>query len=296
MSSTATLGYAIAKKAISERFDPEKRSIYTLAIQIGITDMQLCVVNRQTGRCLSIEDFRFENVRTINNRLEVVKQIFERHPHLAQQDWGTVKLSVKTHKYTLVPASVFLSEHTSDYLSLNAEVNNKIEETHYYRHISCNAIHLFAADKKLVETVRAYFPKKHIELVSQACALIEGTLQYDDHSVEKSMFCLVDKGILHILVSQNQKLIFYNQFAARKPEDYLKYIMLVMQETQLNPKTSNVVMWGGLNADSVVINTLKKYIRNISLGTKPKFLRFEGELDRLPDHQYFDAYSIFLCE
>ncbi|XOV91117.1 MAG: DUF3822 family protein [Bacteroidota bacterium] len=296
MGAAATLGYAIAKKAISNHFDLEKRSIYTLTIQIGITDMQLCVVNRQTGRCLTIEDYRFENVRTINNRLDVVKQIYERHPYLSYHDWGTIKLSLKTHKYALVPASVFLSEHAEDYLSVNAEVNQKIEEIQYYRHISCNAIHLFAVDRKLVETIKSYYPKKQIELISQACALIEGTLQYDDHSMEKTMFCLSDKGILHIIVSQNQKLTFYNQFAVRKPEDYLKYIMLVMQETRLNPKSSNVIMWGGVSADSSIINTLKKYIRNISLGSKPKFLRFEGQLDELQDHKFFDVYSIFLCE
>ncbi len=296
MSTTATLGYAIARKVVSERFEPEKRSIYTLSIQIGITDLQVCVVNRQTGRCLSIEDYRFENVKTINNRLEVVRQLFGRHEHLSQQDWGTIKLSLKTHKYALVPATMYLSEHSADYLSLNAEINPRIEEVHYYRHISCNAVHLFAGDKRLIHQIRSYYPKKHVELISQACALIEGTLQYDDHSLEKTMFCLVDKGILHVVVTQNQKLILYNQFAVRKPEDYLKYIMLVIQETQLNPRMSNVIMWGGIRADSPVINMLKKYIRNISLGSKPKFLRFEGALDSLPDHSYFDAYSIFLCE
>ncbi len=258
--------------------------------------MQLCVTNRQTSKCLALEDYRFENVRTINNRLEIVKQLFERHPFLKRKDWGTIKLSLKTHKYTLVPAAVFLSENSSEYLAVNAEVNSKIEEIRYYRHISCNAINLFAVDKKLIDAVKSYHPKKQIEVVSQSCALIEGILQYDDHTVGKTMFCYVDSGILHLIVSQNQKLIFYNQFAVRKPQDYLKYIMLVMQETRLNPKTSNVVMWGGIRADSPVISTLKKYIRNISLGTKPKFLKFEDKLDELPDHQYFDAYSIFLCE
>lgn len=296
MSTTGTLSYAIVKKAASRRFELEKLGIYTLSIQIGITDMQLCVTNRQTSRCLVLEDYRFENVRTINNRLEVVKQLFERHPFLSGQDWGTIKLSLKTHKYTLVPASVFLSEHSEEYLAVNAEVNTKIEVIKYYRHISCNAIHLFAGDRKLIDTVQSIYPKKQIEIVSQNCALIEGILQYDDHTVEKTMFCFVDRGILHIIVSQNQKLIFYNQFAVRESEDYLKYIMLVMQETRLNPKSSNVVMWGGIRADSPVIGTLKKFIRNISLGTKPKFLKFEGRLDELPDHQYYDAYSIYLCE
>ena len=296
MDNIATVGFSIVKKVSAPRFDPEKLSIYTLSIQIGIVDMQVCVMNRQTSRCLLLEDYRFENVRTVKDRLSAVQQIFSKHKYLSSQEWGTVKLSLKTHKFSLVPAAYFISENSSDYLTLNADLNPKIEDIFYYRHISTDAVNLFAVDRKLVNFVREHFVKKQVQILSQASAFIEGTLQHDDHTNEKTMFCLVDKGILHVLVSQNQKLTYYNQFAVRKNEDYLKYIMQVFQDGKLKPKTSRVIIWGGVRPNSQVIELLKKYIKNISLGSKPGYLKFDEELHELPDQQYFDAYSIFLCE
>ena len=110
------------------------------------------------------------------------------------------------------------------------------------------------------------------------------------------MFCFVDKGILHIAVSQKQALQYYNQFAVRKSEDFLKYIMLVFKELSMSPKTSSLVVWGAIKNDAPHLDLLKKYIRNISLGTKPNFLKFGPEFEEVQDHRYFDIYSIFLCE
>lgn len=215
---------------------------------------------------------------------------------LSSDLWNSIKLSFKSHKFSLVPNSHFIPETSSDYLALNSEIKTKIDEVYYYKHISSSAVNIFASDKLIVNYFKDTYSNKNLQVIHQGSALIEGVLKYDDHHQDKTMFTFVDRGILHIIVTENRKLMYYNQFATQKSDEMLKYIMLVFKELKMNSKTSQLVIWGMIKPNAELIDLAKKYIKNLSLGSKPNFLKFSKEFDSVDDHRYFDAYSIFLCE
>ncbi len=288
--------YRLLKKIKDEAFDVDNLHDYCLSIQIGIRDLQFCVIDTTNNKCLLIEDFVFLEVRTINTRLLVVQKLFENHHLLMAGFWHSIKIAFKSHKFTLVPSDHFLPSSAVDYLSVNCEYKEKTEEVFHYKHITSNAINIFTADKKLVAWLRSIYKQKEIQILHQGSALVEGIHRYDDHSHEKAMFCLVDKGVLHLVVSQNQKLHYYNQFAVKSSEDYIRYVMLVFKELGLKQKTSKLIIWGEIEQESPHIQLLRKYIRNISFGGKPTYLNFNYQFDEIQDHQYFDVLSIMLCE
>lgn len=296
MNAKATLNYKLVKRIKAASFNREKLPSYSLCLQIGVRDFQFCIINKQTNTCLFLEDYKLENVKTINTRLEIIRTICENHTLLKTNLWDGIKLSFKSHKFSLVPAAYFLPEAAGDYLALNSEIKTKIEEVYYYKHISSSAVNVFATDKKLTTWVKGAYQQKSILIIHQGSAFIEGILTYNDHSHEKTMFAYFDRGILHLTVTQKQKLLYYNQFAVRKSDDYLKYILLVFRELGLSPKTHKLIVWGLMRTDASQVKILGKYIRNVSLGEKPNYLKFPAEFDELEDHRYFDLYSIFLCE
>ncbi len=296
MSTKGNTSYRLIKKVKDQNFDIDNLHHYTLSLQAGIHDFQLCVTDGRSSQLLLVEDFRLENIKTVNTRIRVLKELFDNHHFLTAGFWNSVKLSVKSHKFTLVPGTHFDQTAASDYLVINSELRPEMEKVLYYRHNQTDAVNVFAADQKLISWVNSLYPSLKVGIVHQGSAFIEGILKYDDHSAEKTMFCNVDMGILHIAVTQNQKLLYYNQFAARKSEDYLKYIMTVFKELRLSPKKSKVLVWGSLKQQSKPIDLLKKYIMDISYAGKPSYLKFGHAFDEIPDYHYFDAYSIFLCE
>jgi hypothetical protein len=295
LSTEVTSGFKLLKKVKASNFDSKSLNAYTLSLLVGIKDFQFCVTTSQ-NECLYIEDYKLEGLKTINDRLNVIKNIFNKHALLRSYKWGHVKLCFKSQKFSLVPHSFFIPEAAGDYLILNSEVNPKIEEVYYYRHIKSEAVNIFAADKKIIEWIQSAFPSKYPQVIHQGSALLEGVIRYDDHSHEPTVFGFVDRGILHLMVTDKQNLIFYNQFLVQASDDYLKYTLSVFKELELNPKENKLILWGIFNINSPHITTLKKYIRNISFGTKPNFVTFGEAFDDLPDHRYFDIYSIFLCE
>ena len=244
---------------------------------------------------MALEDYKLEGIRTVNGRLRLIKQILDDHEFLIAGFWKDVKLCLKSHKFTLVPANMFVQENAADYLALNSEIKTSFEEVNYYKQISVDTINIFAAETKLCRWVESIYKKKKVHIIHQGSALIEGILKHADHIEEKGMYCYVDRGILHIIVTENDKLLYYNQFAARKKQDYLKYILLVFNELKMDNKKHQVFLWGFIKPSSEEMSLLKKYIRNISFGSKPSFLKFRYVFDEIEDHQYFDVMGGYLC-
>jgi len=296
LDTTKTATYKLVTKIKDDKFDVENLQHYCLSMQIGIRDFQLCITDTKTDTCVFLEDYVLEGVKTINTRLQVLAKLFESHHLLMAGFWQSIKLSVKSHKFSLVPSSHFVPEAIREYLSLNCVINDNIEDEYYYPHSSSNAVNVFAADKRLINWINSLYPQKEIEVIHQGSALIEGILRQEDHGSEKTLFCIQDKGILHIFVSEHQKLHYYNQFSIKGIKDFLKYIMLVFKEFGLDQRKQKVVLWGDFGQGSVQIKTLQKYIRNISFGKRPAYLKFNYVFDELPDHQYFDLFSIYLCD
>lgn len=263
---------------------------------IGSRDFQLCVVNKQTNAILALEDYKLENIKTVNSRLEAIHHLVKAHPFASKKDWESIKIAFKTLKYTLVPGPHFAASAATDYLVVNSEIKTKLEEVYYYKHISNKAVNVFAMDKRIVTWAKKMYPNQRVQIIHQGSAFLEGLLSYDDHNRQKSMFCFFDRGTIHVCVTQSGKLLYYNLFMVRSVEEYLKYIMMVFKELGLSSKINPVVIWGMVRNDGPQVALIHKYIRNVSLGSKPHFLKFQKEFDKLPDHRYFDLYSMFLCE
>ena len=295
MIAQDTSTYKRVQRVKDPKFTIDELDHYSLVMQVGIYDLQFAVIDSQDNQCMALEDYKLEGIKTVNGRLRLIKSILDDHEFLTAGFWKDVKLCLKTHKFSLVPSMMFVPENAADYLALNSEIKTTFEEVAYYKQISVDIINIFAGETKLCRWIESIYKKKKVHIIHQGSALIEGMLKHADHIQEKGMYCFVDRGIQHILVTENDKLLYYNQFAARKKEDYLKYIMLVFNELKMDTKRSQVFLWGFIQPGSMEMSILKKYIRNISFGSKPSFLRFRHHFDEVEDHQYFDVLSGYLC-
>ncbi len=294
MTTPAVKGYRQIKRIKDEKFDIDDIQNYSLSVLVGIRDLQLCVTDPDNKLCY-LEDLKLEGIKTINSRVRVLKEVFDNHHFLKAGFWKNIKLGLKTHKFTLIPEPQFDEKSKSDYIAINNEVKPSIEEVYFHKHQESEAVNVFVGDIRLIKWIRSVYVSKPVDIIHQGTAFIEGVLRYDDHSPDRSMFSLVDRGILHIVVTEKQKLLYYNQFAVRKSEDILKYTMLVFKELQLKQKTTKVIVWGSIKQNSPHIDLMKKYIRDVSYGSRPQFLKCSFQFDEIPEHQYFDLFNIHLC-
>ena len=296
METASKATYKLTQKIKDSKFDVENLQNYCLSLQIGIRDFQVCIIDTTDNRCMLLESFVLNGVKTINTRLQVLAGLFENHHLLMAGFWKEIKVSLKSHKFSLVPSSHFVPESVGEYLSLNCEVNEAVEGEYFYQHKASTVVNAYAADKRLINWIKSLYPSKPITFLHQGSALIEGILRYDEHSKAKTVYCIQDKSVLHIFVSTNQKLQYYNQFSIKNAKEFVKYVLMVFKEFNLNQKNQEVVLWGSLSSQSEQYSLLKKYVANVQFGQKPSYLKLGYEFDEVPEHQFFDVYSIYLCD
>ncbi|MEM6642979.1 MAG: DUF3822 family protein [Bacteroidota bacterium] len=295
MVAADTSTFKRVNRVKDSKFTIDELDHYSLVMQVGIYDLQFAVVDSQDNQCMALEDYILRGVKTVNGRLRLIKQILDEHEFLTAGFWKDVKLCLKTHKFTLVPASMFVSENSADYLALNSEIKTSFEEVNYYKQISAETVNVFSAESKLCRWVESIYKKKKVHIIHQGSAIIEGVLKHAEHIDGKGMYCFIDRGIFHVLATEGKKILLYNQFSGRKKEDILKYILLVFQELKMSAKKDPLFLWGFIKQYSDEMKMLKKYIHNISFGSRPSFLRFRYQFDEIPDHLYFDVMGGYLC-
>ena len=293
---TTTSSFKLVKRIKDDKFNVDHLHYYYLLLQIGTQNFQMCVADPRKNHCLLIENYQFEKVGNVEELIQVLSKIFENHHLLMAGFWAGVKMAVKNDIFTLVPSSVFVKDSLNQYLALNAVVDEENIQSLYYKHAKSEAINVFGVERKLIDWVFSIYKKIKVQVVHHGSAFIEGILRNDDHTHDKSMFILVEGSHLQVVVTRDKKLLYYNQFTSQKVNDFMKYILLIMRALRLDQNTSKVLVWGDINNESAFFKLLYKYTRNISFGNKPSYLSFNYMFDELHDHQYFDLYSLYLCD
>ena len=293
---TVKKDYKLFKKIKEDKFEVDQLHNNDLNLLLGNRDLQIAVVDRRIDRCLIVEDFIISSVDSYSKLVNVFEDIFDDHHLLKAGFWKSIKVGIKSNKFSLVPESLFDPDSIFDYLKFNCKVNEAYDEFKFFKHPKTQAVNTFSIDKRMYNWLEGLYADKEISYFHQSSALIEGVLEQLDNYPSDSIFIYVDRFKLHIITSKDNKLEYYNQFYIKQFADYIKYIMTVMKGLGRDQLKTNVVIWGYLGKQSKHYNEFAKYIKNISFGERPKFLKFGYPFDELQEHHYFDLYNVHLCE
>lgn len=289
--------YRLVKKIKDRsRFNIENLEHYILSLQVGSNDFQICVTDSRDNRGLLLEDYVFENIDSIEAQIEELQHIFDEHHLLLANFWKTVRLSLKNKKFALIPTELYDQNKATDYIKYTAELNNEEEELKTRKLSSIDAIVIFVVNKRLTNFFHSIYPNLEVEFLHQSSALIKGLLEYNTVSDRRTMFLYVDRFQLHILVKSGSELNFYNSFPIRSFSDYVRYITIIAKDLHLNLEEDTVFIWGYLSETSDRYKELNKYIKYLQLGTPPKEINLGYQFDEIPDHHYYDLYSIHRCD
>lgn len=289
-----TVNYKLIKKIKDERFDDEQLNEQTLIIQTGPKDFQLAVVD-STNRLMLLEDYAMGNVQTHNELLAALKDLFDSHALLKAGFWKEVKIGIKNNKFCQVPTSLFDESLSGDYLKLNASLDSLKETILHCKNQRNESTTVFAVQDDLYQWLSEIYKNTSHKFYHQSNALIEGVLSTGKGG-SNILYVYVDRFKLHILSANAGKLIYYNQFPINQFPDYIKYIMLVLKGLNMDQQNSGIVLWGYIGKNSPHYQEFIKYIRNVTFGSRPSFIKFSYLFDEVQDHHFFDLFSLHLLK
>ncbi len=288
--------YHLVNRLKDTNFSIDDLTHYNLSLLVGRHDFQFCVIDTRNNKCLLLEDYELEGISSTNVLIDTLYKLFEGHHLLMAGYWKSVKLAMKNQKFAVLPAKLFSSDNLRDYLKLSTEVDNELDDFYYYKHIQSEAVCVFAAERKIIERVRSIYPTLTVQVVHHGSAFMEGIQSHRDFTYYKDLYIYIGRNNFSLVITEDNKLLLYNRFPYDKEQDIVKYTMLAMQEMGMGQQETKAIVWGNISANSPHFKALHKYIKNISFGGHPSYLNFNYTFDEVPDHQYFDLYSIYVCE
>ncbi|MEQ9441190.1 MAG: DUF3822 family protein [Cyclobacteriaceae bacterium] len=286
--------HTLVRKIKDPQFSIDHINQYDLLLLAGQYDFQFCVTDARSQRCLLLEDYTFPEA--LPDLAEGYFSIFEGHHLLMAGYWNKVKLAVKNQYFTLVPEAYFSSEEAAQYLPLAIDIPADQYAIAHHRHKLAEAVMVFGVEKRLAERLKSIYPSQNILLLHQGSVLADGIQSLPTASYYRNMYLHIGRQHFSIVVVEDKKLIFYNRFAYNTSDDIVKYALTALQNLKMNQNETKVQVWGNISGKSDHYAALYRYIRQLSYGTKPPFLEFSHVFDEAPDHQYFDLYSMHLCE
>lgn len=126
--------------------------------------------------------------------------------------------------------------------------------------------------------------------ISHKVAHISTSLANYTFLADANLICYLHDQLIHICYAKDGQFKLYNQYHCESAEDYLYFILWVMDYFKLDPETEPLLIGGMVNEDSPIMNILKAYVRNIKLIDQNINLPKEG----VSSKQYY--YDLFLCK
>lgn len=292
---TINTHYRLSHQIEDEAFSLQQADQCNLYMALSQKAIRFAVFNSERNKFVVLEDYELITVFSPMQVGEQLRLIAQENP-LLQQRWNLVRVSVSNQHFTLVPETLYDPSHQQDYLRLHSDFNPQQDTVLSYRHSGLEAMNIFAVDGSTYKALQDIFPGTNLQVVHLTTSLIRSILHQVPRTNQRSMYAFVERNFVSLLVVGPAGLEFCNIFHYVSPEDFIYYIIFIMQEQKMDPEQETITVWGDITHDSTLFNILQRYIRQVRLGKKPADITYSYKFNDLFEHRYFELYSLHLCE
>jgi hypothetical protein len=295
-------------KAIHTFSDPgfDKQRFYEqeLALSLCPDGLSYCILDLNTNKFCHLEAFsppgRERKTLVPGEKqkfnLPWLRQLFETELAWLKNPYSKVRLICRSGKSTLVPEALFSEAEKADIYDFNmAGGPHEGNSLHHDFISSSDAFAIYYLPPDLTQLLDKTFPEAGI--FHHTSILIQSLVQkYSNLENKNLLFVNTSATGIDILQIRNKKPGYCNSFTYNTAEDYMYYLIFVVEQLQLNPETIEVMMLGEVDRHSSLSEMVHKYIRNVRFIERNSDFRYSFVFDRMPGHYYFTLFNASLCE
>ncbi|WP_306350373.1 DUF3822 family protein [Flavobacterium sp. '19STA2R22 D10 B1'] len=232
-----------------------------LTLQVALDRLSFCCLDTLNNKVLALEEIDFAHYPNPTQIEDCLKRVFQEHAIL-QNIFDEVIVLHDSNLSALVPSALFDENYLGSYL----QYNTKVFETDFFAYdvlsnYEINNIYIpYVNINNFIIDQLGSFDYKHVHSV-----LVTTILDISKNRDDKQVFVHFKNQHFEIIVVQNQKLLLFNSFEYKTPEDFLYYLLFTAEQLNLNPENFKLQLFGDLQEESEYYQLAYKYIRNITL-------------------------------
>lgn len=244
-----------------------------LSIQISLSGLSFCVLDRSTSTILNLHATSFRIKKSPTDLLDAVKHVFNTEAAL-QQSFASITVIHVNDWSTLVPKPLFKEDALADYLKFNTKIlkTDFITFDNISQNDSVNVYVPFTNVNNYIFDQFGSFTYKHFSTI-----LIEQLLTFEKHSNTSKVYVNVSEFNFEIIAFNSGELLLYNTFEYLTKEDFIYYLLFTLEQLQLNPETIELLFLGEIEEDDALYNIAYTYVRHVSFGNRMDTFTFETQ-------------------
>ena len=260
----------------------------TLVIEVSDSLIQFCELQIEQNQPLFICNYPIEELSNTTISEYLISAI--KHFQFSQKKYQHVYVNYFNQQFTLCPTAFYNSENNRSLLEFNAgSILNKLIITD---DINTDIKLIYPIDESLKSTLDLIFPHHQLK---HTITVLSRLMMLSEELMRENIILSVHTNYIEVIVKQDQKLLLANQFSIKTQEDVLYYVLFILEQYLLNPLTVNITLVGNLDSTSELIKSLKKYIKNIRLGSGHKTL-YWNSIAGMPQHFNYTLLNRLFCE
>jgi len=232
-----------------------------LVIQVALNGFSFCIVDTLSDRPKMLKNIHFDAFQRSANISDLYSSVFNENPELVEK-YDEIMIVHSNNLSTFVPIALF----DEDYLGSYLQYNTKVFDTDFF---TFDKLEKYEMNNVYIPYVNMnnFFIDKFgsFEYKHANSTLVSKLLDISKNNDERKMFVHLSESHFEIVVIQNQKLLFFNSFDHKTPEDFIYYILFTAEQLQLNPEVFKLEILGSSTENDSYYSIAYKYIRNVQL-------------------------------
>jgi len=282
----------LSKSAFDKALEPQDSKYYRLSIQLSPDGFSFCIYDNKRSKYSGIESCTLQdvpNALALNNALS---NFIASHQWLNRPFEQTL-IIIESPVNTLIPNPLFDARHPEEYLNFNHPHQSDNIVKHDYLPL-LDAENIWAVPESLINMLTTTFPAASV--FHHTSSLIESLLlQNKNRDAEETVFVNIRNSWFDIIVLKGNNLLYSNSFKYQSKEDFIYFLIYVLEQLNLNPEKIDVTLLGEILKLSSIYEMTYKYVRNIRFGKRNNAYQFSYVFDDMPEHFYFNLIHLQQC-
>lgn len=285
-------------------FDQHRFYEYELSIRLAADALSYCVRDAGTNKYLHLQAFDLadpsrkpyipgEHVHADISRLT---RLLEDDLKWLANPFSKTYLVVEQGKSTLMPEALFIEQEKGTIFDFNiAGGPHRADELKHDHIRNAGAFVIYYLPASMAQLFSQFFPAASTRHFSGI--FIELLLRkFRNRDNNNILYVNAAASHLDIMRIRDKKLDYFNSFVYNTAEDFMYYLVFVVEQLSLNPETVEIVVMGEMEKHSALSDIMHKYIRNIRFIERNDEYRYSFVFDQLPGHYYYNLLNASLCE
>ncbi len=249
------------------------------------------IIYDDQSKVLVFRDYIFEgNAHFVQLKPNLQKTLV--NDRLLSRSYKQTVIGLISHGNALIPSVLFSKDQTRLYLEKSQHLKTT-DRINAEKILELELENVYGFDEPIWKLLNTYFPKA--TFTHSATSLLKSYFQLASHRTNKQLFVNVQNQIMQIAVFEKERLFLFNSYTFKSANDFTYFIMLVINQLALRPEKVNLNLSGEIMANSQLHNQLLRYVRHVEFVQRPNFLTFPTTMSTVPNHHFFDLFSLKLC-